>query len=165
MSSVQARHKRLLIGTILVLLLLVIFWFALKNTRANTEPIEVVQRFYSHWILAEDPIGDELHLRSTYVTDGFGRQTSRAAEKGVDTVLCGTPTQTFSLGTSRTVNDDSMATVEVHTDTTTVHVVLIRDDAGWWRIDEIDCEEKTELDLEKALEDARTLYGDKLLNG
>jgi len=158
------KRTRIIVGIALIIGLAVIFWLALLNARASTAPEDVVERFYGHWIASSDPVGEELHQKSTYVTDGFARDVARAAERGDDAVLCGTPTKSYTIEPAAINDEATRASVELHTDTASIHVVLTRDKEGWWRIDETDCNKPTILDLEKAIEDARETYGDALLD-
>lgn len=117
----------------------------LLDTRARTEPHEAVTRFYTDWIKAlrdgpNAPYERELHEKSTYVTEGFARTVARAHEAGEDAVLCtGTVPGSFSV-TEAQVRDGAVSTsVQFTADTIVGRAILVQDERGWWRIDEVDC--------------------------
>lgn len=128
-----------------LVVLFVAVGIGMTEVRANTRPDQVVERFYSSWSTAltdgtGGPIEQELHRKSTYVTDTFGTTVERAHEKGEDAVLCGT-TDLSSFGVEQVAvkEDQTSATVTFLTGQAVGRAILVPDEKGWWRIDEVDC--------------------------
>ena len=159
------KTKRIVVGVTLLAFVVLIFGYALTSTRANSTPEQVTQRFYEAWIKSPDPVGKGLHRRSTYVTKDFGTMVDRAVSRGQDAVLCGTPTATLVLDEPRIHPDDMQASIRVSSDTAEFFVILVRDQRGWWRLDEVDCREPTILDLDGAVDAATERFGDEMLQG
>lgn len=164
-NNMSKKTKRIVVGVTLLAFVVLIFGYALTSTRANSTPEQVTQRFYDAWIESADPVAQGLHRKSTYVTKDFGIMVDRAANRDEDAVLCGTPTSMLVLDEPRVHADDTQASIRVSSDTAEFYVILIRDERGWWRLDEVDCREPTILDLEEAVDAATERYGDEILQG
>lgn len=159
------KTKRIVVGVTLLAFVVLIFGYALTSTRANSTPEQVTQRFYESWIKSPDPVAKGLHRKSTYVTKDFGTMVDRAVSRGEDAVLCGTETTMLILDEPRIHSNDQQASIRASSDTAEFFVILVRDDRGWWRLDEVDCREPTILDLDSAIDAAKELYGDEILQG
>lgn len=143
------------IGAVIVVLLAFIGLaaFIITKNRASLDPQEVTQRFYEEWVDTTrnaPPTGydRELHRRSTYVTDQFSRSVDVAYERGLDPVLClgSAPTQ-FELRPAAINSEGTGAAVRFNADNARGRAILITDEKGWWRIDEVDCD----VDISKTL--------------
>jgi undecaprenyl pyrophosphate phosphatase UppP len=116
------------------------------NNRANLSPDAVAGNFYQSWLTALEkappsPIERNLHTKSTYVTSLFGVSVSSAAAKGMDQVLClGTTPGSFSLSPATITTAGDRAVARFSADSASGRVLLITDERGWWRIDEVDCD-------------------------
>lgn len=114
--------------------------------RAALSPDEVVANFYDQWIdaarvSAATPLARTLHERSTYVTEAFGASINQISARGTDGVLClGKAPESFTLAPGRISEDGVRAAVRFTADGARGRAILIKDDKGWWRIDEVDCE-------------------------
>lgn len=114
--------------------------------RSALTPDEVVANFYDQWIdaarvSAATPLARTLHERSTYVTDAFGNSINQITARGTDGVLClGKAPESFVLAPGRISEDGVRAAVRFTADGAEGRAVLIKDEKGWWRIDEVDCE-------------------------
>ena len=140
----MTKRKKITIIAIIVVLLAVLLTWAMVNTRANTTPRVVVERFYGGWIDAfKDPIGpyeQGLHRKSTYVTESYGKWVERQNERGRDAVLCiGTEPVNFVIEEEHINNSGKQASVDFVADGIKGRAVLVQDERGWWRIDEVDC--------------------------
>jgi hypothetical protein len=136
-------NRKILIVLIFVILGSVV-GIGMFNARAQTKPQEVVERFYGSWVdaltSATGPLEQGLHRKSTYVTEGFGREVERANERGRDSVLCtGTRPNDFSVSNVRISGEGARASADFRADSVTGHVILEKDTLGWWRISEVDC--------------------------
>lgn len=145
-SPMTSKKKTIIAGAIVVAVLIVVaVGIGMADVRANTRPDQVVERFYGSWRAAltdgsNGPIAQGLHKKSTYVTETFGNEVARAHEKGQDAVLCGTTDfDNFGIEQSVIREDGSSATVMFLTKQAVGHVILVPDEKGWWRIDEVDC--------------------------
>ena len=116
------------------------------TNRTNLGPGQVATLFYAEWIeqaqeAPRQPLEEELHFKSTYVTSEFGIAvaTRSRSEVTIDPVLCSShiPRQ---IATRLITEEDSYASVMVYSDTQEqARLVLQKDENGWWRIDEVDC--------------------------
>ena len=122
----------------------------------------MVERFYTNWIAAttidkNEPFTQNLHNDTTYLTESFGKDAKKALEKGSDAVLCGAvPPVTLAIEDMRINAKETSANVIVRANETIIRLFLNRDDAGWWRIDEIDCPEVEEVETDTATSSAPT---------
>lgn len=136
-----------IIAAVIALLILAVaaIGIGLYDLRAKTSPNEAVTRFYSSWIDAlregpNVPIERNLHAQSTYVTESFTRTVTRNVEQGRAPVICqSTAPASFTTDPAVIAEDGQRAAVTFRADTLTGRAVLVRDDRGWWRIDEVDC--------------------------
>jgi hypothetical protein len=138
------RNKKIGYALLVVGVLLLAVGIGIVNARAHTPPDVVVERFYGDWIDAlrgpTGPLERQLHVRSTYVSEEFGRAVERANERGRDGVLCvGGEPKTFEVVRSVIADDGRTAGVEFRVDGTEGRVILERDGRSWWRISEVDC--------------------------
>jgi hypothetical protein len=153
----QQKTLYIIIGIVLVLVVLVgaVSW-GIMNKRANLTPEEVTRNFLRGWAQTASnsggsPLDEGLHRKSTYVTDSFARSVEQNAARHdgevFDPVFCNAaPTQDVSVGIARISESPERTrasiTAEAHTDgspSQALDIVLVKDDDGWWRIDEIDC--------------------------
>jgi hypothetical protein len=138
------------LGIILVILGILggIVGIGMLNTRAQTPPRTVVERFYGNWIdvvrAGDNPVEQGIHTKSVYVTEDFGRAVARTHEQGRDGVMCidHAPT-TFTVQEAKINSAKNRAGVDFVADGVEGHVVLITDEKGWWRISEVDCPKVT----------------------
>lgn len=122
----------------------------MMNVRADTRPHEAVERFYTTWIEAQNAAGnmeapyeEGLHEKSTYVTSRFASTMESLREEKYDPVTCGyLPPQTFEVDQVQEQKNSTGATVLFYTDSSIGRVLMVPDEKGWWRIDEVDCVKK-----------------------
>ena len=134
------------IGLMAVIGLAILAAVVITYNRAAASPDDVASRFYGNWVQAArnappTPIEKNLHTKSIYVTESFGITVSNAAERGYDPVLClGTAPQNFAIEPAHVSNEGDRAAARFTADGAEGRIVMITDDRGWWRIDELDCE-------------------------
>lgn len=143
--NTSKRYGFIALAVAVLLLIVATIAIGLLDRRAQTTPQQAVDRFYTSWIASlneggKSPLERGLHRKSTYLTEGFVHDIERMHEEGKDAVLCsGTIPQRFSTGDVRIAENDQSASIRFSTDTAEGYVILIRDEQGWWRIDEVDC--------------------------
>ena len=115
------------------------------HNRGALGPDAVALLFFNEWseqalTSPTKPIDNNLHERSTYVTESFGRTAGGIAEKGRAPVLC-EATPPNGVDTEVVTEDETTAAVVVREESGNqlARAYLTRDDLGLCSIDEIDC--------------------------
>lgn len=140
------KKRNIWIAVVVVLVgLMLALAYGLFYTREHLSPDVVVTRFYTEWITlsagsSTAPVAQGLHTKSMYVTESFGHEVERAFVRGSDAVLCGiSDPDVVEIDMMRINEKDTNATVFARVRGTVLHIILTRDELGWWRIDEVDC--------------------------
>ncbi len=146
------KYKKTLITIVVALVVVGVSGAIILKNRTSLTPTDVTDNFFQEWIAIANrtkasPINQQLHKKSTYVTPAFAHVVARQASTttALDPVVC-----SESMPVSVTVVSSTIQKIEheerAHTvvDATyatgikRIDVVLINEN-GFWRIDEIDC--------------------------
>ena len=137
-------YKYISLAVVIFLFIIAAAALIVMSNRSKLSPVDVTTLFYKEWIRVAEhtdgtPLEKDLHARSTYVTQDFAVVADKA-DATWDPVVCSTEKASDVYIEPMKV-DETRANVDVFIDgaSEAVRVILIKDDRGWWRIDEIDC--------------------------